>query len=357
MLPSSARPALTPHRGRCAPRIRGPEHMPADRGASAQSARVGISPSRPSRNGGLRTGQADSTVQHRDAFGASHHRVEVGFGQFRQVVGHLRQPGQQLLEPGKKHGPPAPRPNSSGAQRGAVIRSWTSWSVSGARRAAWSASTSVAVPPSPNRTSGPKTSSWTTPANSSVPRAASGCTTTPVIRPANRVSQVPEGGADLGVAPQVEVDGVLLALVQQAGPVGLHDHPAVGAAQPVGGEDGVVLGLGPGPRELGNAVAGRGGRRRCAGRASRRPGGAARKVLDDRVRARGRRRRAGRERCRRDGPARPRGGRRGPAHVRPPGVRRTRGSCRRSAAGSSSTGRACSRRTTATGRARRPGPR
>ncbi|MDQ0958205.1 polyphosphate kinase 2 [Streptomyces sp. B4I13] len=68
--------------------------------------------------------------------------------------------------------------------------------------------------------------------------------------------QVAEGGSNFGIAAQVEMDGVLLALVHQSGPVGLHDHPAIAAAQPVGGQGGVVLRLGPGPGDLRDAVAG-----------------------------------------------------------------------------------------------------
>lgn len=113
----------------------------------------------------------------------------------------------------------------------------------------------MAVPPSPKRTSGPKTWSWTTLGEQLGAAVGERLHDHAGQQVGESGLQIPVGGADLGVAAQIEVDGVLCALVQESGPVGLHDHPAVGAAQPVGGQDGVVLGLGPGPRQLRDAVA------------------------------------------------------------------------------------------------------
>lgn len=68
--------------------------------------------------------------------------------------------------------------------------------------------------------------------------------------------EVPERCAHLGVTLEIEVDRVLFGLVEQAGPVRLQDDTAVRTSKPFGGDDGVVLGLGPGPVALGYAVAG-----------------------------------------------------------------------------------------------------
>jgi len=62
--------------------------------------------------------------------------------------------------------------------------------VSGASRAAWSPSTSVAAPPRPNTTSGPKTGSWTTPTITSVPPVIMGWTSAPEKSSANRPARV-----------------------------------------------------------------------------------------------------------------------------------------------------------------------
>lgn len=67
--------------------------------------------------------------------------------------------------------------------------------------------------------------------------------------------QVTEGGPDLRLAVQVEVDRALLRLVKEARPVGLHHDPAVGTPQPFRGAYGLVLGPGPAPADLRDAVA------------------------------------------------------------------------------------------------------
>ncbi len=74
----------------------------------------------------------------------------------------------------------------------------------------------------------------------------------PVPEPGDEIAV---GGPDLGGVLKVEVEGVLLALVQQTGPVRLHDDPSVRSGEPVGRGDGLVLVPGPGPGDLRDAVA------------------------------------------------------------------------------------------------------
>ena len=116
-------------------------------------------------------------------------RVEVELGDLGQVVGEPRHAQQQVAQRLEARGG-LPRWRSSGAERIEPMSLSASVSVSGVSRAAWSASTSVATPPSPNTTSGPNMWSSATPTITSVPPVIIGWTRTWRSRPPKRSSSL-----------------------------------------------------------------------------------------------------------------------------------------------------------------------
>ena len=118
------------------------------------------------------------------------HRVAVELGHGGQVVGERADAPQEVPECGQVAGGDPRYPESSAKLASSRGISWTSRSVSGASRTEVSASSSAAVPPAAQATTGPKTGSLRTPTSSSTPGSAIGWTT----KPLDRVSAPPQPG-------------------------------------------------------------------------------------------------------------------------------------------------------------------
>ena len=180
------------------------------------SAQVGV--------GGLGGQEAYPRVYHVRAIGAGDDRIEVELRHLgRSSASRETRCSGLAARPGRRAGrrggrAVAGRRGWSGSGR------WLSVSVSGVSRADRSPSTSVATPPRPKATSGPKTGSCTTPMMTSVPPVTMGWTTAADMPVAEPFRQRPVARPHLILAVQVELDRSGVGLVHQPGHVGLQHH-------------------------------------------------------------------------------------------------------------------------------------